>query len=167
MVPGAVVDLRLGGLNLDGPGAHVQQQVQPSVQQLHREEVHLVVLEAFGVPSVLRLPVGEEDEPVGLGGAEIEGDGAHALGVPLGQSQEGVRGLEVDGIQGGDVFALEDHVALKLHLGVDDASEAGQLQTDVVVFVHHLGKSITGRGFITGACVSVQSGTAEHKTSPK
>ena len=142
MVPGAVVDLSLRGLDLDGAGAHVQQQVQPSVQQLDRKEVHLVVLLALGVPSVLGLAVGEEYQPVGLGGAEVKRDGAHAFGVPFRQGQVGVGRLEVDGVEGGNVFALEDHIALEFHLGVHDAGEAGKLQPDIVVLIHHLGKKI-------------------------
>ena len=98
MMPGPFIDLSLCGLDLDGPGAHIQQEVQPSVQQLHREEVHLVVLLALSVPSVLRLTVGEEYQPVGLRRAEVKRDGAHAFGVPLRQGQVGVGGLEVDGI---------------------------------------------------------------------
>lgn len=144
MVPGAVVDLGLRGLDLDGAGAHVQQQVQASVQQLHCKEVHLVVLLTLGVAPVLRFAVGEEDQPVGFGGAEVEGDGADAFGVPLGQSQVRVRGLEVDGVEGRDVLALEDDVALELHLGVHDAGEARQLQADVVVLVHDLGETHRG-----------------------
>lgn len=142
MVPGAVVDLCLRGLDLNCSRAHVQQQVQPPVQQLHGKEVHLVVLLALGVPAVLGLAVGEEDQPVGLGGAEVEGDGAHALGVPFGQGQVGFRRLEVDGVQRGDIFTLEDHVALEFHLGVHNAGQAGQLQPDVVVLVHHLGEEM-------------------------
>lgn len=140
MVPGAVIDLRLRGLDLDGAGAHVQQQVEPSVQQLHRKEVHLVVLLALWVPAVLGLAVGEEYQPVWFRGAEVKGDGAHAFGVPFRQGQVGVRGLKVDGVEGGNVFALEDHVTLEFHLGIHDAGEAGQLQADIVVLVHHLEK---------------------------
>uniref|UniRef100_A0A674N8X5 Uncharacterized protein n=1 Tax=Takifugu rubripes TaxID=31033 RepID=A0A674N8X5_TAKRU len=66
MVPGAVIDLCLCGFHLDGARTHIQQQVQPPVQQLHRKEVHLVVLLAFRIPPVLRLPMGEEDQPVGF-----------------------------------------------------------------------------------------------------
>lgn len=140
MVPGAIVDLCLCGLDLDGAGAHVQQQVQPSIQQLHCKEVHLVVLLALRVPPVLGFAVGEEYQPVGFRCSEVKGDGAHALGVPLRQGQVGVRGLEVDGVEGGNILTLEDHIALELHLGVHDAGEAGQLQADVVVLVHHLRK---------------------------
>ena len=103
-----------------------------------------VLLAARGFLALLGLAVGEEDEAVGLGGAKVEGDGAHALGVPLGQADVGLGGLEGDGVQGGHVLALEDHVALDLHLGVHDAGQAGKLQTDVVVLVNHLGRSDWG-----------------------
>uniref|UniRef100_A0A3Q3ENP5 Uncharacterized protein n=1 Tax=Labrus bergylta TaxID=56723 RepID=A0A3Q3ENP5_9LABR len=141
VVPGAVIDLGLSSFDFDGAGAHVQQQEQTSIQQLHRKEVHLVVLLALGVPSVLGLTVGEKDQPVRFGGAEVEGDGADAFCVPFRQRQEGVRGLEVDWVEGGYVFALEDHVALEFHLGVHDAGQTGELQADIVVFIHHLGKT--------------------------
>uniref|UniRef100_A0A3B4TVX3 Uncharacterized protein n=1 Tax=Seriola dumerili TaxID=41447 RepID=A0A3B4TVX3_SERDU len=144
MVPGAVIDLSQRGLDLDGPRPHIQQQVQPSIQQLHRKEINLVVLLALSIASVLGLTVGEEYQPIGFGGAEVERNGAHAFGVPFRQSQVRVRGLEVDGVEGGDIFALEDNVALELHLGVHDTSEAGQLQADIIVLVHHLGKKYKG-----------------------
>lgn len=82
----------------------------------------------------------EEYQPVGFGGAEVKGDGAHALGVPFRQGQVGVRSLKVDGVEGGDILALEYHITLEFHLGVHDAGKAGQLQADIVVLVHHLGK---------------------------
>lgn len=84
--------------------------------------------------------MGEEYQAVGFGGAEVEGDGAHALGVPFWQGQVGVRRLEVDWVKGGNIFALEYHVTLEFHLGVNNAGEPGQLQAYIVVLVHHLGK---------------------------
>lgn len=140
MVPGSVVHLALGGLHLNGPRAHVQQQVQASVQELHGEEVHLGVLLA-GILAVLGLPMGEEDETVGLGGAEVEGDGAHAFGVPLRQADVGLWRLKGDGVQGGHVLALKVGVTLDLHFGVGDPSQAGQLEPDVIVFVDNLCKT--------------------------
>lgn len=143
MVPVAIVDLALRGFDLDGPRAHVQQQEEAALQKFHGEEVHLVVTLATGVPSVLGLALCVEDEAIGLGGAEVEGDGAHALGVPLGEAQEGFGRLEGDGVQDGHVLALEHHVALHLHLGVRDAGQARQLKPDVVVLVHHLAQQIS------------------------
>lgn len=84
--------------------------------------------------------MGEEYQPVGFGGAEVKGDGAHTLGVPFWQGQIGIRGLEVDGVECGNVFALKDHIALKFHLWVDNTGEAGELQADVIILVHHLWK---------------------------
>uniref|UniRef100_A0A3B3CPQ5 Uncharacterized protein n=1 Tax=Oryzias melastigma TaxID=30732 RepID=A0A3B3CPQ5_ORYME len=140
MVPRLIIDFSLRGFDFNGSRSHIQQQKKRSVQQLHGKEVHLVVLLAFGVPPVLRPALGEEDQPVGFGGAEVERDGAHAFGVPLGQSQEGIGRLKVDGVQSGNVFTLEDNVALKLHLRVVDAGEPGELKPDVVVLIHHLGR---------------------------
>uniref|UniRef100_F6UHY5 Uncharacterized protein n=1 Tax=Ornithorhynchus anatinus TaxID=9258 RepID=F6UHY5_ORNAN len=138
MVPLSVVDLLLQDLDLDGARAHVQQQVEVTVQHLDGEEVHLDHLRVLGVLLVAGLAVAEEDQPVGLRGAEIERYGARLLGVPLGQGDEGLRGLERDGVQGGHVLALEGHHAVDLHLGVALLGEAGELQPDVVVLVDHL-----------------------------
>ncbi|KAJ0027050.1 hypothetical protein NQD34_018050, partial [Periophthalmus magnuspinnatus] len=140
VVPVPIVDLCLRRFHFDGPGAHIQQQEQPSVQQLHGEEVHLGVLLTLGVPPVLSFALGEEDEPVGFGGAEVERDRSHSFGVPLGQRQRRLRTLEADGVQSGNVLALKDNVALKFHFGVDDAGQTRQLQADVIVLVHHLDK---------------------------
>uniref|UniRef100_A0A3Q2CGP9 Uncharacterized protein n=1 Tax=Cyprinodon variegatus TaxID=28743 RepID=A0A3Q2CGP9_CYPVA len=84
VVPHPIIDFSLGGLNFDCSRAHVQKQVQPSIQQLHRKEVHLVVLLPLHITSVLS--------------AEVKGDGADAFGVPLRQGEKGVRGLEIDGV---------------------------------------------------------------------
>ena len=138
VVPGAVIDLGLRGFHLDGARTHVQQQVQPSVQQLHRKEVHLVALLTFYVPPVLRLPMGEQDQPVGLGGAKVKGDGGHAFSVPLGQRQVGLGRLKGDGVEGGNVFTLKNYVSLEFHLGVHDAGQPGQFQADIIVLVDHL-----------------------------
>ena len=137
-MPVPIVDLALRGLDLDGARTHVQQQVQTTLQEFHGKVVHLVVPLAAGVPPVLGLALGKEDQAVGLGRAEVEGDGSHTLGVPLGQAEVGLGRLKGDGVQDGHVLALEHHVALHLHLGVHDASQTRQLQADVVVLIHHL-----------------------------
>jgi len=84
--------------------------------------------------------VGEEYQPVGFGRAEVKGDGAHAFGVPFWQREVGVWTLKVDGVEGGNVFTLENHVALEFHLWVNYAGKAGELQSDIVVLIHHLGR---------------------------
>lgn len=89
--------------------------------------------------------MGEEYQTVGFGGAEVKGDGAHALGVPFRQGQVGIRGLKVDGVEGGNIFALEGYVTLEFHLGVHNTGKAGQLQANVIVLVYHLGEN-TGVG---------------------
>uniref|UniRef100_A0A3P8YAK9 Secreted protein n=1 Tax=Esox lucius TaxID=8010 RepID=A0A3P8YAK9_ESOLU len=113
MAPLSVVHLLVAGLQLDAPRAHVHQQVEEPVQELHGKVVGL------HVPAQLRLfgPVGsavtEQEQAAGLRGAEVEGDGARFLGVPLGQGDEGLRGLKGDGVQGGHVLAAEDQVAVQ------------------------------------------------------
>ncbi|KAJ0061052.1 hypothetical protein NL108_005861, partial [Boleophthalmus pectinirostris] len=141
VVPVPIVDLGLRRFDFDRPRAHVQQQIQPSIQQLYGEEVHLCILLSLGVPSVLSLSLGEEDESVGFGGTKVKGDGAHSFGVPLGKRQCGFWALEADGVQGGHVLTLEDDVPLKFHFGVHDASQARQFQADVIVLVHHLDRN--------------------------
>uniref|UniRef100_A0A8C7VY86 Uncharacterized protein n=1 Tax=Oncorhynchus mykiss TaxID=8022 RepID=A0A8C7VY86_ONCMY len=98
--------------------AHVQQQVQSSIQQLYSKEVYFVVLLPCCVPPVLGyLAVGPE----------VKGDRTHSLGVPLGEAEVGVGALEVDRVQGGHVLTLKHHVTLELHLGVYDAGQTGEL----------------------------------------
>uniref|UniRef100_A0A8C6T1J7 Uncharacterized protein n=1 Tax=Neogobius melanostomus TaxID=47308 RepID=A0A8C6T1J7_9GOBI len=119
-------------------------QVEAAIQQLHCKEIRRchtdlgVLLAARGVLALLGLAVGEQDQAVGLGGAKVKGDGAHALGVPLGQADVGLWRLERDGVQRGHVLTLVRHLPLDLHLGVHDSSQTGQLQADVIVFVHYL-----------------------------
>jgi len=82
--------------------------------------------------------VGEEDEAVGLGGAEIKRNGSHPLGVPFGEADVGLGCLKRNGVQSGHVLTLVGHLALDLHLGVQESSHSGQLEADVIVFIHHL-----------------------------
>lgn len=85
--------------------------------------------------------MGEEDQAVGLRGAEIKGDGSRPLGVPLGEADEGLRGFERNGVQGGHVLTLVRNLTHDFHLEVHDPGQAGQLQANVVVLVHHLQRS--------------------------
>uniref|UniRef100_A0A8C7ZE31 Uncharacterized protein n=1 Tax=Oryzias sinensis TaxID=183150 RepID=A0A8C7ZE31_9TELE len=138
MVPCVIINFSLSGFDFDGPRAHVQQQKKRPIQQFHSKEVHLVVLLAFGIPPVLRPTLSEEDQPIRFSGAKIKGDGAHAFGVPLWQSQEGIGRLKVDGVQSRNIFTLEDNVTLKFHLRIIDAGKPGELQPNIVVLIHHL-----------------------------
>uniref|UniRef100_A0A8C3T7A1 Uncharacterized protein n=1 Tax=Chelydra serpentina TaxID=8475 RepID=A0A8C3T7A1_CHESE len=85
VAPLAVVDLLVAGPHLDATRAHVQQQVKVAVQQLHGKVVSLVWALSTALPRGLQAPMAEEQQPVGLSGAEVKGDGASLLGVPLGQ----------------------------------------------------------------------------------
>lgn len=139
MVPLAVIHLLIDCPGLCGSRAHVQQQVQMAVQHLNGKEVHLESLGALGVLGLLLgLAVAEEEEAVGLGGAEVKGDGARLLGVPLVEDDEGLWRLKRDGVQSGYVLALEGHGAVDLHLGIAQLGQPGQLKSHIVVFVHNL-----------------------------
>uniref|UniRef100_A0A8C4I1Y3 Uncharacterized protein n=1 Tax=Dicentrarchus labrax TaxID=13489 RepID=A0A8C4I1Y3_DICLA len=65
-----------------------------------------VLLTAGSVFSLLGFAMGEEDKAVGLGRAEIERDGSHPLGVPLGEADVGLGSLERNGVQGGHILTL-------------------------------------------------------------
>ena len=56
------------------------------------------------------------------------------------RSDEGVRGLEGDGVEGGYVLTLEGHQPMDLHVGVALLGQARQLETYIVVLIHHLGQ---------------------------
>lgn len=139
MVPLAVIDLLIDCPGFGGSRAHIQQQVQVTVQHLDGKEVHLETLGILGVFGLLLgLAVAEEQEAVGLRGAEVEGDGARLLCVPLVEDDERLGRLERDGVQSGHVLALEGHGAVDLHLQVAQLGQPGQLEPHVVVFVHNL-----------------------------
>ena len=138
MVPLPIVDFPVDRPGLGGAGAHVQQQVEVPVQHLNGKEVHLEDLRALGVLHLLGLAVAKEEQAVGLGGAEVEGDGAGLFGVPLAEGDVGLRRLEGDGVQGGDILALEGHHPVHLHLHVSLLSQPGQLQPHIIVLIHNL-----------------------------
>uniref|UniRef100_A0A8C5HDC7 Uncharacterized protein n=1 Tax=Gouania willdenowi TaxID=441366 RepID=A0A8C5HDC7_GOUWI len=60
--------------------------------------------------------VAEQQQAVGLRGAEVKRHGPRLLGVPPGQRQVGRRRLEGDGFQGLHVLAAEDQVAMDTDL---------------------------------------------------
>lgn len=139
MVPLAVIDFLIDCPGLRGSRAHVQQQVQMAIQHLNGKEVHLESLGTLGILGLLLgLAMAEEEEAVGLCGAEVEGDGARLLGVPLVEDDKRLWRLEGDGVQSGHVLALEGHGAVDLHLGITLLGHPGQLKSHVVVFVHNL-----------------------------
>uniref|UniRef100_A0A674PDP7 Uncharacterized protein n=1 Tax=Takifugu rubripes TaxID=31033 RepID=A0A674PDP7_TAKRU len=100
VAPLAVVQPRVPGLHLDAPGAHVHDQIQEPVHQLHGEEVGPLLL--VGRRPLLAA-VAEQQQAAGLRGAEVKGDGARLLRVPPGQRQEGRRSrgvVSADGCSG-------------------------------------------------------------------
>uniref|UniRef100_A0A8C6PHQ5 Uncharacterized protein n=1 Tax=Nothobranchius furzeri TaxID=105023 RepID=A0A8C6PHQ5_NOTFU len=88
VAPLAIVQPLVAGFNLDAAGAHVHDQVDKPVQQLHGKEV------SAGLPvgqRTLQVAMAEEQHAVGLCGAEVKRNGACLLGVPPGQRQVGRR----------------------------------------------------------------------------
>uniref|UniRef100_A0A8C7VED9 Uncharacterized protein n=1 Tax=Oncorhynchus mykiss TaxID=8022 RepID=A0A8C7VED9_ONCMY len=100
MAPLPVVHLLITGLQLDTPRPHVHE--------------------------TLGAPVAEQQQAAGFCGAEVEGDGACFLGVPLGQGDEGLGGLKGDGVQGGHVLTAEDEVSVQADLRVPLDGQPGE-----------------------------------------
>lgn len=110
-----------------------------AVQHLNGKEIHFGSLGNLGIfRLLLGLPVAEEQKAVGLCGAEVKGDGACLLGVPLVENYERLGRLECDGIQGGHVLTFKSHSAVDLHLGITQLGQPGQFESHVIVFVHNL-----------------------------
>uniref|UniRef100_A0A674ICJ0 Uncharacterized protein n=1 Tax=Terrapene triunguis TaxID=2587831 RepID=A0A674ICJ0_9SAUR len=118
VAPLAVIDLLVAGPHLDAARTHVQQQIKVAVQQLHGKVVSLVWTLSTALPRGLQAPMAEEQQPVGLGGAEVKGDGASLLGVPLGQGDVGLGRLKGDWVQRCHILTAEHQVPIDLHLGV-------------------------------------------------
>uniref|UniRef100_A0A9L0K5V9 Uncharacterized protein n=1 Tax=Equus asinus TaxID=9793 RepID=A0A9L0K5V9_EQUAS len=87
VAPLAIIDLAAGCPQLDAPRAHVQQKVEVAIQQLHGKVVGPLGRAVAAGPGPGPSPpaLAEEQQPVGLRGAEVQGDGAGALGAPAGQ----------------------------------------------------------------------------------
>lgn len=138
MAPIPIIDLLVAGLQLCFPGAHVNQQVQIPVQQLHCEVISLQLPARLLLFRALRSAVAEEQESAGLCGAEVKGDGACLLCVPFGQRDVGLGGLEGDGVQRCHIFTTEHKVAVQGNFGVPLDGQPGKLELEVIVLVHHL-----------------------------
>uniref|UniRef100_A0A8C9SG15 Uncharacterized protein n=1 Tax=Scleropages formosus TaxID=113540 RepID=A0A8C9SG15_SCLFO len=138
VTPLAIVDLLVAGLHLDAAGAHVHEQVEEAIEQLDGEVVGLELAVGTLLLGALQAAVAEEQQAAGLRGAEVEGDGACLLGVPPGEGDVGLGGLEGDRVKGCDVLAAEHQVPVQADLGVSLDGQAGQLQLEVIVLVDHL-----------------------------
>ncbi len=147
VAPLSVVHLLVAGLELDAAGAHVHQQVEKAVQQLHGEVVGLHLTAGPLLFAALGLAVAEQQQAAGLGGAEVEGDGAGLLGVPARQRDVGLGRLESHGVQGRHVLAAEHQVPVHTDLRVPLDGQTRQLQLEVVVLVHHLQGCIKQRKY--------------------
>uniref|UniRef100_A0A3Q1J2T6 Uncharacterized protein n=1 Tax=Anabas testudineus TaxID=64144 RepID=A0A3Q1J2T6_ANATE len=112
MAPVPIIDLLVAGLQLRFARAHIDQQVQIPIQELHGKVVSLQFPARFLLFGSLRAAVAEQQETAGLCGAEVEGDGSRLLGVPLGQGYVGLGGLKGDWVQGCHVLAAEHQVTI-------------------------------------------------------
>uniref|UniRef100_A0A3Q3IL84 Uncharacterized protein n=1 Tax=Monopterus albus TaxID=43700 RepID=A0A3Q3IL84_MONAL len=88
-------------------------QVQITVQQLHSKVISFQLPSGFLLFGTLRAAMAEQQEAAGLCGAEVKGDRACLLGVPLRQGYEGLRGLKGDRVQGCHVLAAEHQVTVQ------------------------------------------------------
>lgn len=117
-----------------------------AIQHLYGEEVHLGSLGTLGVLwLLLGFAMAEQEKAVGLCGAEVKGDGARLLSVPLVKDYERLWCLERDRVQSGHILALEGHSAVDLHLGIAQLGQSGQLQSHVIVFVYNLSRGKRNR----------------------
>uniref|UniRef100_A0A8C7LZQ5 Uncharacterized protein n=1 Tax=Oncorhynchus kisutch TaxID=8019 RepID=A0A8C7LZQ5_ONCKI len=66
------------------------------------------------------------EQAAGFCGAEVEGDGACFLGVPLGQGDEGLWGLKGDGVQGGHVLTAENKISVQADFRVPLDGQPGE-----------------------------------------
>lgn len=138
MAPFPIVDLLVAGFKFGFPRAHVNEQIQIPIQKLHCKVI------CFQLPARLLLLGGlwaamaEQQEATGLRCAEVEGDGACLLSVPLGQGDEGLRGLEGDWVQGRNILAAEHQVTIQSDFGISLDGQAGELQLEIIVLVDHL-----------------------------
>uniref|UniRef100_A0A8D2DJS0 Uncharacterized protein n=1 Tax=Sciurus vulgaris TaxID=55149 RepID=A0A8D2DJS0_SCIVU len=140
VVPFPVIGFLLSGFHFDGAGAHVKQQVQIAIEKFHSKEVNFCVLLTPSILSLLGLAVSEEDQAIGLSGAEVKGDRAHSFGVPLGQADVSLWGLKVDGVQCGHILTLEYNFTIDFHFCVPNPCQTRQLQTDVIILINNLSK---------------------------
>lgn len=138
MAPIPIIDLLVASLQLCFPRAHVNQQVQIPVQQLHCEVISLQLPAGLLLFGALRSAVAEQQESTWLRGAEVKGDGARLLCVPLGERDVGLGGLEGDGIQRCHILATEHKVAVQGNFGVPLDGQPGKLELEVIVLVHDL-----------------------------
>uniref|UniRef100_A0A3B4ZBS7 Secreted protein n=1 Tax=Seriola lalandi dorsalis TaxID=1841481 RepID=A0A3B4ZBS7_SERLL len=113
MAPFTIIDLLVAGLQLCFSRAHIDQQVQIPVQQLHGKVISLQLPAGLLLFGTLRAAVAEQQEAAGLRGAEVKGDRARLLGVPLGQGDVRLGGLESNGVQGRHVLAAEHQVTVQ------------------------------------------------------
>lgn len=118
MAPLPVIDLLVAGLQLCFSRAHINQQVQIPVQQLHGKVISLQLPAGLLLFGTLRAAVAKQQEAAGLRRAEVEGDRSCLLRVPLGQGDVGLGGLKGDRVQGCHVLAAEHQVAVQGYFGV-------------------------------------------------
>uniref|UniRef100_A0A3B3UJX7 Uncharacterized protein n=1 Tax=Poecilia latipinna TaxID=48699 RepID=A0A3B3UJX7_9TELE len=127
MAPFSVIDLLVAGLELCFSRAHIDHKV-----------IGLQFPPGLLLFGPLRTSVAEQQQSAGLGGAEVEGDGACLLGVPLWQRDESFGSFERDGVESRHVLAAEHQVTVQRDLRVAVDGQPGELQFEVVVLVHHL-----------------------------
>lgn len=84
-----------------------------------------VLLASQSLFALLGFAMGEQDEAIWLGGAEVKRNGSHSLGVPLGEADVSLGGLKGNGVQGGHILTLVGHITLDLHLRVHNSSQTG------------------------------------------
>lgn len=138
VAPFPVIDLLVAGLQLCFPRAHINQEVQVPVQQLHGEVISLQLPTGLLLFGTLRTAVAEQQEAAGLCGAEVKRYGARLLCVPPGQCQVGRRRVEGDRLQGFHILAAEYQVTMDTDPRVSLFCQLWQFQPKLIILVDHL-----------------------------
>ncbi|KAJ0004498.1 hypothetical protein NQD34_010712, partial [Periophthalmus magnuspinnatus] len=98
------------GFHFDAARAHVHHHVEEAIQQLQGKEV---CTGRIWLPlKMVYTAVSEEEEPAGLAGAEVQGDGSSPLGVPLGQRQVRVGSVKGDWFKGLNTLTAELQITM-------------------------------------------------------
>lgn len=138
MAPFSIIDFLVAGFEFDAAGAHVHQQVQKSIQQLHGKIICLHLTSRSLFFGALRFPVTEQQQSAGLRGAEIKGYGAGFLRVPARQSDVRLGRFKRHRVESRYILAAEHQITVQTDLRVSLDGQTGQFKFEIIVLVDDL-----------------------------